>query len=119
MYKSKGIHIEEEKVLTEPSHNIYIKWFSDFFFVLVILKELTSLRRKNRMLMKSHPFCEDINLKYCCQDRVNLKIKKMISMPLMTENPVRSPMVPPMRLSWASVLIFLSFSMSSKVAVSK
>ena len=70
MYKSKGIHIEEEKVLTEPSHNIYIKWFSDFFFVLVILKELTSLKRK-----------------------------KMISIPLMMENPDRSPMVPPMRLS--------------------
>ena len=49
----------------------------------------------------------------------DLKIKKMISMPLMIENPVRRPMVPPMRLSWASVLIFLSLSMSSKVAVSK
>ena len=34
----------------------------------------------------------------------------MISTPLMMENPVRSPMVPPMRLSWASVLIFLSLS---------
>ena len=43
----------------------------------------------------------------------------MISMPLMMENPVSSPMVPPIRLSWASVLIFLSLSMSSKVAVSK
>ena len=50
---------------------------------------------------------------------INLKIKKMISMPLIMENPVRSPMVPPMRLSWASVLIFSSLSMSSKVAVSK
>ena len=49
----------------------------------------------------------------------NLKMKKMISMPLMMENPVRRPMVPPMRLSWASILIFLSLSMSSKVAVSK
>ena len=52
----------------------------------------------------------------CC---VDLKRKKMISIPLMMENPVRSPMVPPMRLSWASILIFLSLSMSSKVAVSK
>ena len=99
-----------------------IKCFSfylvaDMTSALVILKELTSLRRKNRMLMNNHPFCEYINLKYCCEDRVNLKIKKMISMPLMMENPVRSPMVPPMRLSWASVLIFLSLSMSSKVAV--
>ena len=50
---------------------------------------------------------------------INLKRKKMISTPLMMENPVRSPMVPPMRLSWASILIFLSLSMSSKVAVSK
>ena len=50
---------------------------------------------------------------------INLKRKKTISTPLMMENPVRSPMVPPMRLSWASVLIFLSLSMSSKVAVSK
>ena len=49
----------------------------------------------------------------------DLKRKKMISTPLMMEKPVRSPMVPPMRLSWASVLIFLSLSMSSKVAVSK
>ena len=51
--------------------------------------------------------------------RDDLKMKKMISTPLMMEKPVRSPMVPPMRLSWASVLIFLSLSMSSKVAVSK
>ena len=50
---------------------------------------------------------------------INLKIKKMISIPLMMEKPVRSPMVPPMRLSWPSILIFLSLSMSSKVAVSK
>jgi len=39
-------------------------------------------------------------------------------MPLMIENPVRRPMVPPIRLSWASVLIFLSLLMLSKVAVS-
>ena len=52
-------------------------------------------------------------------DVINLKRKKMISTPLMMENPVSSPMVPPIRLSWASILIFLSFSMSSKVAVSK
>ena len=57
---------------------------------------------------------DDIN-----DDETPLKIKKMISMPLMMENPVRSPMVPPIRLSCASVLIFLSLSMSSKVAVSK
>ena len=52
-------------------------------------------------------------------EKNNLKRKKIISTPLMMENPVRSPMVPPMRLSWASILIFLSFSISSKVAVSK
>ena len=40
-------------------------------------------------------------------------------MALMMENPVKSPMVPPTRLSWASNLIFLSFWMLSKVAVSK
>ena len=50
---------------------------------------------------------------------VYLKRKNIISTPLIMEKPVRSPMVPPMRLSWASVLIFLSLSMSSKVAVSK
>ena len=49
----------------------------------------------------------------------DLMRKKTISTPLMMEKPVRSPMVPPMRLSWASVLIFLSLSMSSKVAVVK
>ena len=48
----------------------------------------------------------------------DLRRKKIISTPLMMENPVRSPIVPPMRLSWASVLIFLSLSISSKVAVS-
>ena len=45
--------------------------------------------------------------------------KYTISMPLMMENPDRSPMVPPIRLSWASVLILLSLSILSKVAVSK
>ena len=50
---------------------------------------------------------------------INLKRKKIISMPLMMEKPVRSPMVPPMRLSWASNLIFLSLSISSKEALSK
>ena len=49
----------------------------------------------------------------------NLRRKKMISTPLMMENPVRSPMVSPIRLNWASALIFLSLSMLSKVAVSK
>ena len=54
-----------------------------------------------------------------CDDQINLRRKNMISTPLMMENPVRSPMVPPMRLNWASVLIFLSLSTLSKVAVSK
>ena len=52
-------------------------------------------------------------------DDPDLIKKKTISTPLMIEKPVRSPMVPPMRLSWASVLIFLSLSMSSNVAVPK
>ena len=46
-------------------------------------------------------------------------IKKTISTPLMIENPVRRPIVPPMRLSCASTLTFLSRLMLSKVAVSK
>ena len=50
---------------------------------------------------------------------VNLTRKKMISMPLMMENPVRSPMVPPTRPSWASNLTAWSRSILSKVAVSK
>ena len=60
-----------------------------------------------------------VSYKISAMRSLNLKRKKMISTPLMMEKPVRSPMVPPMRLSWASVLIFLSLSMSSKVAVSK
>ena len=40
------------------------------------------------------------------KELTSLKRNKMISMPLMMEKPLRSPMVPPMRLSWASVLIF-------------
>ena len=51
--------------------------------------------------------------------KYNLKRKKRISTPLMMENPVRSPIVPPIRLNWAPILIFLSLSMLSKVAVSK
>ena len=46
-------------------------------------------------------------------------MKQIISTPLMIENPVRRPNVPPMRLNWASNLIFLSLSISSKEAVSK
>ena len=72
---------------------------------LVILKEPTSL--KNGADDGAVIFVND------------LKMKKMISTPLMMEKPVRSPMVPPMRLSCASVLIFLSLSILSKVAVSK
>ena len=37
----------------------------------------------------------------------------------MIENPVRRPMVHPIRLSWASSLIFFSLAISSKVVVSK
>ena len=37
----------------------------------------------------------------------------------MIEKPVKSPMVPPMRLIWASNFTFLSSSMSSKVEVAK
>ena len=49
----------------------------------------------------------------------DLKRKKTIPTPLVIEKPVRSPMLPPMRFSWTSVLIFLSLSISSKVAVPK
>ena len=50
---------------------------------------------------------------------MNLKRKKIISMPLIIENPVKSPMVPPMRLIAVAKLTFASLSISSKVAVSK
>ena len=100
----------------------YIKGFRNFFFVadttadLKIPKELKNLIRKktskniDAAIRKKTP--NNIG-------QMNLKRKKTISIPLMIENPVRSPMVPPTRLSWASVLIFLSLSTSSKVAVSK
>ena len=50
---------------------------------------------------------------------MNLRRNKMSSTPLMMENPVRGPMLPPMRLSCGSILLVLSLSMLSKVAVSK
>ena len=53
------------------------------------------------------------------QERMNLATKKRISTPLRMEKPVRSPIVPPMRLSWASSFTFLSLLISSNVAVSK
>ena len=43
----------------------------------------------------------------------------MMSIALTREKPVRSPMVPPITPSWASNVTFLSFSISTKVAVSK
>ena len=77
---------------------------------MLILLEATSLERS----LSHHGFggVRDHSASY-------LMRKKTISTPLMIEKPVMSLMVPPMRLSWASVLIFLSLSMSSKVAVSK
>ena len=50
---------------------------------------------------------------------LNLTKRKIISMQLIIENPVRRPMVHPIRLSWASSLIFLSLAISSMVVVSK
>ena len=52
-------------------------------------------------------------------DAKNFRMKKTTSTPLMMENPVKSPIVPPMRLICASNLSLWSFSMLSKVAVSK
>ena len=46
-------------------------------------------------------------------------MKKMISTPLMIENPVRSPMVPPIADSMSTNLADLSFVILSNVGVSK
>ena len=67
----------------------------------------------NLSLMKDKTLSEHFGI------LMELRKKKTTSTPLMMEKPVRNPMVPPMRLSWASTLIFLSLSMLSKVAVSK
>ena len=48
-----------------------------------------------------------------------LKRKKIISNPLMMENPAKSPMVPPMVDSFDSRFAFSSFVTLSKVGVSK
>ena len=53
------------------------------------------------------------------KDMNSLMVKYMISTPLSIENPVRSPIVPPMRLIWASMVNFLSRSISSQVAGTK
>ena len=52
-------------------------------------------------------------------DVKNFRMKKTTSTPLMMENPVKSPIVPPMRLICASNLSLWSLSILSKVAVSK
>ena len=105
----------------------YMEWFSNMVFtgdltsILVILKELTSLKEIHMSLVIkwSGGLLFNLYKVFYVHSVFDLKRKKTISTPLMMEKPVRSPMVPPMRLSWASVLIFLSLSMSSKVAVSK
>ena len=45
---------------------------------------------------------------------IRLARKKRISTALITENPVSSPMVPPIRLNWASNLSFLSLKIWEK-----
>ena len=57
----------------------------DFTSSLLILKELTNLKRIIRKILVN--------------DGVHLTRKKMISIPLMMEKPVKSPIVPPIRLS--------------------
>ena len=48
-----------------------------------------------------------------------LKMKYRISMALITENPVKSPMVPPIAEIQSTNFILLSFLILSKVGVSK
>ena len=111
------------KVLTSCSYSTVMISFLHHVFVsdttpfLLVLNELTSLEKIGFIL--NHTYHYNANNFIRFGSYVHLKRNKMTSMPLMIENPVRRPMVPPMRLSWASVLIFLSLSMSSKVAVSK
>ena len=89
---------------------------------LLVVKELISLTRIPQFAIRVIQWDEEFLFGTFVMTKSienDLKRKKMISTPLIMEKPVRSPMVPPIRLSWASVLIFLSLSMSSKVAVSK
>ena len=53
------------------------------------------------------------------QETNHLKRKSIISKPLMIENPVRSPMVPPIADSMSTNLADLSFVILSNVGVSK
>ena len=114
--KEENINIKKMSMC--PLLFFYIKWFRNFSLVatsisaLLILKELTNL-------MRDYETFDIFDSTDGDGDQIYLRRKKTTSAPLIMENPVRSPMVPPMRLSWASVLIFLSLSMSSKVAVSK
>ena len=48
-----------------------------------------------------------------------LKMKYRISIALITENPVKSPMVPPTAEIQSAIFILLSFVILSKVGVSK
>ena len=76
--------------------SFHFKWFGNFFWTAETISYLLVLKDAN-----------------------NLIKKKKSSIPLIIENPVRSPMVPPIRLSCPSNLIFVSRSISSNVAVSK
>ena len=73
----------------------------------------------SQVILKPFSVAKTISALLMLKDLTSLIRKKTISMPLIIENPVRSPMVPPTRLNWASNLIFWSRPISSKVAVSK
>ena len=56
---------------------------------------------------------------FLMQPNIIFVAKYIISTPLMMENPVRSPMVPPIAESMSTNLADLSLMMRSKVGVSK
>ena len=97
--------------------------FSFIHILVMVSSEQISLKRKKHIkLFRNSTTLLDVCFNIFSNTHIfttDLRRKKIISMPLIMEKPVRSPMVPPMRLSWASVLIFLSLLMSSKVAVLK
>ena len=55
----------------------------------------------------------------CLKEIIYFIKKYMISIPLRMENPVKSPMVPPISPSAASVVTLSSFSILSKVSVAR
>ena len=84
--------------------------FTFFVFVLLYFHVTSCLAMQYYGLSCLILFCALLLSLGILKDNMNLAKKKMASMPLRTENPVKRPIVPPMRPRAASMVIFTSRS---------